>query len=1111
MMSLKNIRIIAQYESKILWRNWFFRIVAIGGILFMTFFNMAVFSTFGNARWFFISNGWGIPYANMLISGIGQAATVIFLATGTIVKNKKIDTNEVFFVRPMSNIDYILGKAFAIFKLFFWLNFGLLSVGLIFNLTNPIAAFNWQAYIVYPLLISMPTVVFATGISFFLATVLRNQPVSIILLVGLTAVLLIYFFGKYENAFDYMGFRLQVFASEISGFSNLKAILWQRGTYFLAGIGFMFATSVFLSRLSNHRRNQYVFGVIALIFMAAAGLQMKNLLQQRSDSIALRSELIDVNGQWAQRANVTFLSNHITLTHDGSTIGAAARIQAKNDHQSALDTVFFTLNPGLTVTGVQLNGEEVTTSRQQHIISFAPDTPIAAGSVVNLDIAYAGTITEETAHLEVSQDRIEDEKSRFIYSVDKRYAFLQPNFVLLTNDVLWYPGTQVGYSKVAPLKSNNFLDFKLDVKTSGPNIPVSQGAITVSESGVYQFRPEALLPQISLAIGQYQQKSITVDSVDYMIYHMPGMDQFTTYFDEVGDTLGSLITDLNNAYQQERKLRYPFKRMQLVEVPVQFHAYDKIYTAHQSYVQPETIYLPEKGGSGSAFDFKRQFEQMDRQARRNNQVMSDKEKQANVFSDLVKKVFTKQLNSDWWFDGRDSDEADYSVFANFYNYNTGIASQDWPILDRNLSGYLTQEVKSRNDFSRNLNGISFAEECNQLMATSNIMEILTKEEDFSKILKSISLKGEYLFSYLGQVIGEEAFREFLFNHIANSQHQLASYQSLREEMIRQFDLDIEPIIKQIYFDTEQPSFLIDNVQKYEILDGDRKRYQITFDVENTGSNDGVIKVTFNSKDLVNEFGFIQRSEEAPEIDFSERLAVVKAGDTKQIGFVLDGRPKQLSINTLVSQNIPSVILINTGQFDLRENMKPFDGERIISKKDEKLQYEVIVDNEDDGFSTFSPIKDTYLKSYMDARNPSDKKYYGIWRRSYAKWLATTGSNFYGQHIRSAHFTRSGKGEKITTWEPTLKEEGFYDLYSFMMGKNQNQLTNSRNQNKKFTYHYIINHGDGTDEITFNLSNAERGWNYLGSYYFSTEGGSVVLTDECDLRTVYADAIKWVKQ
>ena len=114
-------------------------------------------------------------------------------------------------------------------------------------------------------------------------------------------------------------------------------------------------------------------------------------------------------------------------------------------------------------------------------------------------------------------------------------------------------------------------------------------------------------------------------------------------------------------------------------------------------------------------------------------------------------------------------------------------------------------------------------------------------------------------------------------------------------------------------------------------------------------------------------------------------------------------------------------------------------------------------------------------------------------------------------IRSAHFTRSGSGEKIATWTPELNEEGFYDVYVYLKGKNQNQFYGPDSDSRHFEYHYTVNHSDGNDNIDFNISQAEPGWNYLGSYYFNKTGTSVSLTNECDLRTVYADAVKWVKQ
>lgn len=1110
MMSLKNILTIARFESKVLWRNWFFRIFAFVGLFFITIFNLAAFSALSDGRQFMIGSTWGMPYANMVLSSIAQAAAVIFLATGIILKNKKIDTNEVFYARPISNLDYVLGRAFAIFKLFFLLNVVVLIPIFIVNITNPLVQFNPMAFLAYPLLTSIPTIVFVTGISFLLVTLLKNQPISIVLLLGLSGVELIYFHARFYNIFDYMAFRLNLLASDIIGFSNLETILLQRGFYLVAGVAFLFATSFFLDRLPNTRSFRPVVGVITLIIGGVAAYLFTSLWNQQQGIETGRQDMIEVNNAWSDKANAEILSNHIQLTHVGHRLSATSNLKIRNSTPQDLATLFYTLNPALEVSSVTINQEEVPFERNLQILSVP--YRLAQGQHAEVMISYQGTIDERVAHLEVDQERYEILHEYFIYSIDKRYAFLSPDYVLLTKDVLWYPDTQIGYSTASPVKQrSNFIDFKLDVQVENGLVPISQGAMEPADDNTYAFRPAYALPQLSLAIGNYEKKSITVDSIDYAIYHYPGNDYFLPYFDQLEDTLSYLITDLATSYQHDLKLDYPFNRLQLVETPTQFRAYDKIYEGNQAYIQPEMILLPEKGGSIRDFDFKRQFKNMDRQAREENSVMQDKEKQANVFNTAIKKVLTKQIPDDWFWEGRETDVADYSMFPNLYTYSSGVASEDWILLNKGIADYLNTKVPARNDFSRSANGISFAEECNQLMQNTSLVDLLIQDIEFIKIQKSVTLKNEYLFSFLGQLIGEEAFKEFLVNWIRENAHTVSTYESFKEELQGTFGLDIDPIIKEVYYDSEQPSFLITDAEAYELLDGDRKRFQIIFNAKNLGPKDGIISINFRAEGANDNFNFFNQQSAEELNDGNDYLSLIRNGETKQFGFILNEKPESYAINTLVSKNIPSIVTIFPGKVELKQKAVPFEGERIIEELNRETQYQVIVDNEDEGFSTFSPVEDTYLKAYLDKRNPSDQKYFGVWERPYSKWLATTGSSFYGEYIRSAHFTRSGKGEKTSEWTPQLNEAGFYDIYTYMIGKNQSQYDGNGNEGKANTYQYIIHHGDGTDEINFNVTNAENGWNYLGSYYFEEKGGSIVLTDKCELRSVYADAIKWVKQ
>ena len=1112
MISIKHILTISKYETLVLWRNWFFRIVALMGVGFVTIFNIAVFSEASTPRWYALANSWIMPYSAMVMISIPQVAAVIFLATGLIKKDKKLDTNEVFFVRPITNLDYVLGKALAIFKLFFTLNVVLLCIPLIVNLTSPFTTFNPLAFVIYPLLTSLPTIVFTTGTAFLLVTTLRNQPITIVLLLGVAGVQLIYYFDQFSNILDFMAFRVPMFASEIAGFVDIEVAIWQRAFYLITGIGFLFITAFFLDRLSSHKVVRISTGLIGVAILGLSSFIMLRLWDMRQEPIALRQEMIEVNGRWAEVPNIDIISNYIDVELIEDAISCTSELVVKNNTNQSLSKVYFTLNPGLEVDEVTINDRPVEVRKEIQVVSIDQSITLAPDEEMNIKIKYHGTILESVAHLEVDEERYESANDYFMYSLQKKYAFLQSDYVLLTKDVLWYPDTQIGYSRESPTKERfSFIDFQLIVKTSEGQIPISQGDPIVN-GNAYHFKPEYALPQISLVIGEYEKKEITVDSVTYVIYHYPKNDYFIKQLDQLADTLSYLITDIVNEYEDGQKLSYPFKRLQFVETPLQFTAYNKIYESHQAFLQPETVFWPEEGGDIRQFDFRRQLRDMDRQAREENQTLSDKEQQANVFNDLIKKVFTKQIGSRWFFDGRDEDDPDYSLFPNLYTYNSGIVSKDWALLNRSMATYLRNDNQAQTDYSRNINGISFTEECNNLMRESSITKILTEETEFNKIQKSVSLKGQYLFSYLGQLVGEGVFKTFLYDWVNSHQHQLTSYEEFSGAILSQFSLDIDPILKQVYFDTSQPAFEIINIQKYEVLDGDRKRYQILVDVKNIGENDGVIEMKFNTGDNSDDSGFFGRrvneevAEEAPGY-----LSVVKLGETKRIGFVLDEKPHEITINTIISRNIPSVITTSIGTFIKREGGTLFEGERVLERAVDSQQYELVVDNEDPGFTTFSPIKPTYLRAYLNSRNPSDKKYYGNWFRSYSKWLATTGSDFYGSVIRSAHFTRAGNGDKITTWTPDLTEVGFYDIYVYMRGKNQNQYQGDEGDNRQINYHYIINHGDGKDLIKYNISNAEPGWNYLGSYYFNEKGGSVALTDECELRTVYADAIKWVKQ
>ena len=110
MTFLSNIQSEAKYESLLLIRSWFFRVFKVLAIGITTLFNFLLFvseDTYG--FWIAMSIPSNKPYLILLLLNTGQAVIAIFLASDFLKRDKNLDTSEVFYVRPFSNAEYVIG------------------------------------------------------------------------------------------------------------------------------------------------------------------------------------------------------------------------------------------------------------------------------------------------------------------------------------------------------------------------------------------------------------------------------------------------------------------------------------------------------------------------------------------------------------------------------------------------------------------------------------------------------------------------------------------------------------------------------------------------------------------------------------------------------------------------------------------------------------------------------------------------------------------------------------------------------------------------------------------------------------------------------------------
>jgi ABC-type transport system involved in multi-copper enzyme maturation permease subunit len=722
MISIHTIRTVAKFETRTLLRSWFFRIFAGLSIFFIGIFNVAAFVENSGAPWIYRALPAAIPYANLIILNLGQAIVAVFLASEFLKQDSKNDTVEVIYARSMTNSEYILGKSFGIISVFLILNVLILLMGIGFSfLSNESSQSIWVLFY-YPLLISIPTLVFILGLAFFLMILLKNQAITFIILLGYIALTIFYLNTKFYHLFDYIAYQVPMMNSTIGGFGNLTEVAIHRGIYFFLGIGLIFFTISKLNRLPQSKRLVSLPIYLALLAFLAGGLLTKKYIDIKIGNEAFRDKMISLNNKYVSYPKAEIKTCQIDLIHLGEEISVKTKLKLYNSSTSELDTLLISLNPSLKITSIIQDGKILDFIRETHLLKIIPTKKILRNENLNIELDYKGTIDERTHFLDLNPKLVEDNFNAEMFRIRKRFSYLQDNFVCLTNEALWYPISGVGYASVNPaLHSPDFTNYSLRVQTKDNLIPVSQGKLT-HENNTFEFLPESALPKISLVIGDYQQHSTTVDSIEYSIYSISGNQFFLKHFDAIQDSLPSLIRELKNEYETELGLEYPFKRFALAEVPIQFALDKHIWSISSDAVQPEIIFYPEKGVVMEETDFKKRRNRFEKRMKRDNEEVSDEELQSRMFKRFVRGNLMPPTTE--WYQFKHVDRNTYSPFPNYFGYSSQLNSPEYPALNLALGVYLKEKNVTSQSYSRwRFDGISKEERINLELKKASLEEI----------------------------------------------------------------------------------------------------------------------------------------------------------------------------------------------------------------------------------------------------------------------------------------------------------------------------------------------------------------------------------------------------
>ena len=1092
MSFLKNIGTIARIESKTLLRSWFLRIFAIIAMLVIFVFNIAISQQEFSPR-IFRGLPTNIPYASLLIFNVIQAVIAVFLATDFMKRDKKQDTTEVIYVRSISNSTYIWGKVYGNLRVFLGLNLVVLIIPVIFTLVTSDMAFDPLGYGLYFLLISVPTLIFIFGLSFFMMAWIRNQAVVLLILLGYIALTLFYLSDKLFYLFDYMSFNIPMIWSEFVGLPDAERLILHKVLYGCLGLALVFFTVLRMNRLRQSNLSHWGSLAGGLVFLGIASALAFNHVQQEVAMRQFRNDLISLNDRYLKEHTASVDSYHLTVDHQGARVNMKAEMTLHNPGPKTLDTLIFSLNPGFITEQCLVNDQKHPYNRQKHLILIEKSLP--PGDSAHIVLTYAGKPDERVCYLDVPERILFRGDHMTLFRLPKKFSFLTPDYLMFTPELLWYPVPGTGFSvkNVAGFRKN-FARYQLKVLTDSRLTVLSQGK-GKKTGNQWQFNPSQPLTCLSLIAGDYQRDSLSVGGTLYNVYHKPGHDYYNPFFSEIQDTIPALIESVMGDYESQIHLDYPYEQFSIVEVPAHFYAYKKNFTLASEASLPQMVLMQERAYTLNGADFARVIERF---KRRRDGERTAKELKADAFRQFIQANFIEGEDFSRLWGNVSQITGNTKIFPNFVSYSNDFGLPQLPVMNPVVERYIDNrgEEEDRRRFWSG-NELQDEERANLLLQEHSFAELMSDTANFVRLSDVIDVKGEYFISLMKHFAGAERFDPMLDSFIVASRYQNNTGTLFLDHMKERYYIDTEKHMQEWLYSRELPAFTFRDINGFTFYDDEQIRYQAEATITNTGKAPGLVKLNMR----------IGRRRNS---SFSEEKTVLlDPGISKRVGLTVGEAPSMLHASTLVSSNLPSILRFPLRDIEDEENEAGGAFTRMVETPDPGRET-IIVDNEDPAFQVIAPEKSTKLRDLIQKQQETDE-YSGLnfWRPP-DEWQKAIHNSFYGDVKLSASYVRAGEGDYQAVWMVPLENAGYYEVQVYVSDAGIPRWRR-REENKNIQYHYTIFHDGGEETMPVEVNDREGEWISMGSYYFSADSAKIQISNQTKGRLVIADAVKLIRK
>lgn len=1102
---------VGQFEARILWRSWLFRIFSVLILAILILFDL--FGVLGLAD----SEAWGgryIPggvfYMNFYLFTVGQVVIAAFLSADFLGRERKMDTTEVFYTRPMSNLQYVLGKTWGALIVFMGLNLVVALLALVVTFISPDAVFSLQALLFYLFGFSLPSLVFILGFSFILMILIRNQAVTFVLILGFGGMVLFYLQNMHWGVWDFIGFYLPAYYSGYSGFPEIESLLAQRIGYLFFGLFGILLTAFFLPRLPGTKNRSRTLAVFGLTIFAVAALLFYGIISHGIEGRELREKIRQTESLLPILPDHHIDSCNLNVHHNNSELQFEALFAVKELRKT--DTLHLHLNPGFMVNSVRVNKKQAEFVFSEGVLSVEKvNLEPSESSFFECQVSYSGAPDNESIYPYINEPERE-RLSRFDPLIGgKEHSFVQSEFVLLTREAGWYP--QVAWKNFR--QQPDFTKYSLQFSSSNNLTVISQG-VGSSADGKTSFISEKPLNALTLVAGNYKTDSISVDNVDYQLSVQESNDLYSRSFDQLGDTLPAIIRDLKNQYERRIGLEYPFQRFKVVEVPLHFYTYLQSWRTGTDHVQPEIILLPEYGGGSWFLDIARTRNDFTEEAEAQGEGIDETEVQTKMFVTLTGNLFLFPrwtIFSNYEESGRVMNEWNRTqIFPLYFYYSCQIREKGWPVFQIMMDEALRQKGQREKTDEWRLE----RDQYKGLLALRehSVSGWLERENAGDTIARILNLRGIHFFSEISAQSGQDDFVQVFRTPLSQFRFRNEEPSLWMERVGTQWEL--EEKYRLLVTGNELPAFRFGNVKASSFHRDGKKQFLISVEVVNEGSMDGILNTETSFLDLSENRNrsFSQWMYQNMEEDqnLMKKLFVVPAEESVRIKMVFGQQPRELKIFTGVALNIPPVYTFSFANIEEESlDRNPVAGLEKFEFVDagEDASKVFVVENEDEAFRISSrdevkTLKDWWLK--RERKQTETYEPFNYWRPQ-PVWTSSLAQSYQGKFLRSAVLKASGNGHDRALWKCNLPEAGRYEVQVFIPG---DLNTGWRNRNSRGCFHYQIHHANGLEKVETLPVKERNGWVSLGRFFFDKGEAIVELSDESEFPYVVADAVKWIR-